>query len=62
MSFEEAELLRERAENFLRNAERLAEEGIYDLAAFSVEQYRQLILKYKLLVRAGSYPRTHFPS
>ena len=59
MSFEEAEILRERAEAFLRNAERLFREGEYDLAAFSIEQYCQLILKYKLLVKTGAYPRTH---
>lgn len=59
MSFEEAELLRRRAESFLRNALRLIEEGEADLAVFSLEQYCQLILKYKLLVYTGSYPRTH---
>ncbi|MCX8205114.1 MAG: HEPN domain-containing protein [Candidatus Nezhaarchaeota archaeon] len=59
MSFEEAEVLRERAEAFLKNAERLLEEGVYDLAAFNVEQYCQLMLKYKLLVKTGAYPRTH---
>jgi HEPN domain-containing protein len=59
VSFEEAELLRSRAESFLRNAQRLVEEGEADLAVFSLEQYCQLILKYKLLVYTGSYPRTH---
>ena len=59
MSFEEAELLRRRAESFLRNALRLIEEGEADIAVFSLEQYCQLILKYKLLVYTGSYPRTH---
>ena len=59
MSFEEAELLRSRAESFLRNAQRLIEEGEADIAVFSLEQYCQLILKYKLLVYTGSYPRTH---
>ena len=59
MSFEEAEVLRERAESFLANAERLFEEGVYDLAAFSIEQYCQLILKYKLLLKTGTYPRTY---
>ena len=29
------------------------------MAIFSLEQYCQLILRYKLLVRAGGYPRTH---
>ena len=59
MSFEEAEVLRERAESFLANAERLVEEGVYDLAAFSIEQYCRLILKYKLLLKTGTYPRTY---
>jgi Uncharacterized conserved protein related to C-terminal domain of eukaryotic chaperone, SACSIN len=59
MSLEEAELLRKRAEAFLRNAKNLIDEGEYDLAMFSLEQYCQLLLKYKLLVKRGSYPRTH---
>ena len=59
MSFEEADVIRKRAEAFLRNAVRLIEEGEYDLSVFNLEQYCQLILKYKLLVRKGSYPRTH---
>ncbi len=58
MSFEEAERLRARAEAFLRNAERLFQEGEYDLAAFSLEQYCQLALKYRLLVKTGAYPCT----
>jgi len=59
LSFEEAEVLRERAEAFLKNAERLVMEGVYDLAAFNIEQYCQLMLKYKLLIKTGTYPRTH---
>ena len=59
MSFEEAEVLRERAEAFLRNARNLLREGEHDLAAFSIEQYCQLILKYKLLIKTGTYPHTH---
>ncbi len=59
MSYEEAEVLRERAEAFLENARRLFREGKYDLAAFSIEQYCQLILKYKLLVKVDTYPRTN---
>jgi HEPN domain-containing protein len=58
VSFEEAELLRSRAESFLRNAQRLIEEGEADIAVFNLEQYCQLILKYKLLVYTGSHPRT----
>ncbi|WP_291764631.1 HEPN domain-containing protein [Caldivirga sp. UBA161] len=59
MSLEEAEVLRERAEAFLRNAKNLMREGEYDLAAFNMEQYCQLILKYKLLIKTGTYPRTY---
>lgn len=59
MSFEEAELLKKRAEAFLRTALRLIDEGEYDIAVFNLEQYCQLILKYKLLVKKGAYPRTH---
>ncbi|MEM4498242.1 MAG: HEPN domain-containing protein [Nitrososphaerota archaeon] len=59
MSADEAEILRMRAHAFLRNAKRLLDEGEYDLAAFNIEQFCQLILKYKLLVRTGTYPRTH---
>jgi HEPN domain-containing protein len=59
MSYEEAEILRSRAYSFLRNAKALFNEGEYDLAAFNVEQFCQLLLKYKLLMKTGSYPRTH---
>ncbi len=59
MSFKEVEIIKKRAYSFLRNAERLIEEGEYDLGMFNLEQYCQLILKYKLLVKKGSYPRTH---
>ncbi len=53
------ELLKQRAEMFLENARRLIADGVYDIAAFNIEQYCQLILKYKLLVKTGTYPRTH---
>ena len=59
MSFEEASIIRERPIAYLRNAKRLFEEGDYDLAAFSTEQFCQLLLKHKLLVQTGTYPRTH---
>jgi len=59
LSFEEAEILRRRAEAFLRNAERLIKEEEWDLAIFNLERYCQLIIKYKLLVLRGSYPRSH---
>lgn len=59
MSFEETEVIKERAESFYKNAEKLVDEGVWDLAAFNIEQYCQLILKHKLLVKTGIYPRTH---
>ena len=59
MSFEEAEILRRRAESFLRNADKLIKEKEWDLAIFNLEQYCQLMLKYKLLIKKGSYPRTY---
>ena len=58
MSMEEAETLKLRAEAFLKNAENLIEEGVYDIAAFNLEQYAQLILKHKLLTKTSTYPRT----
>ena len=59
MSIYEAEVLRERAYSFLKNARHLLEEKEFDLAAFNLEQFCQLLLKYKLLVKTGTYPRTH---
>lgn len=59
MSFEEVEILKERAETFLINSEKLISEGFFDLAVFNLEQYCQLMLKYKLLLKTGTYPRTH---
>ena len=53
------EVLRERAEAFLENARRLLADRSFDLAAFSLEQFCQLTLKYKLLLKTGTYPRTH---
>jgi len=58
LSFEEIELLKRRANAFLHNAERLIEEGEWDLAMFNLEQYCRLTLKYKL-AKKGAYPRTH---
>ncbi|MEO3992966.1 MAG: HEPN domain-containing protein [Desulfurococcaceae archaeon TW002] len=59
MSSEEAEILRIRAEEFLLNAEKLFSERFYDLCVFNLEQFYQLILKYKLLIKTGIYPTEH---
>jgi len=55
----EAEFLLRRARAFLETAEHLYSRGVYDIAAFSLEQAVQLMLKYRLLVATGSYPRTN---
>ena len=59
MSIDEFEILKERSEKFLRNAEQLIDQEIYDLAAFNIQQSVELYLKYKLLLSVGSYPKTH---
>ncbi|MGC8937273.1 MAG: HEPN domain-containing protein [Candidatus Methanomethylicaceae archaeon] len=59
MSYELVEILRKRAESFLKNSKTLIDEGEWDLAVFNLEQYCQLILKYKLLMEKGAYSRTH---
>lgn len=59
MSLEEAEVLKERSLVFLKNAEDLVNEEHYDIAAFNLEQYCQLMVKYKLLLKIGAYPRTN---
>ncbi len=59
MSFEEIEILKERAEKFLENGEYLLSKGVLDLAAFNIQQSVELYLKYKLFLLAGDYPKTH---
>jgi HEPN domain-containing protein len=59
MSYEEVEVLKERAFSFLKEAKRLADEGEWDLSVFCLEQYCQLYVNYKLLIKTGGYTRTH---
>ena len=59
MSLEDVNVLKERAIKFLKNAERLFDEKVYDIAAFNVQQFVELYLKYKLFIFAGEYPKTH---
>jgi HEPN domain-containing protein len=59
MSLEEIEILRERAEKFLKNGEYLLNNEVYDLAAFNIQQFVELYLKYKLFILSGDYPKTH---
>ncbi|MBS7627150.1 HEPN domain-containing protein [Candidatus Bathyarchaeota archaeon] len=55
---EEKNLLR-RSRDFMETAEYQTSRGLYDLAAFSLEQALQLFLKAKLLAEGVDYPRTH---
>ncbi len=55
----EVEYLRERAEEFYDNAKYNISRGFYNLAAFCIEQFMQLYLKYLLAKSIGYYPRTH---
>jgi len=52
------DFLRERALKFLENGKYLFSKGI-DLSAFNIEQFCQLILKYKISELVGDYPKTH---
>ncbi|AAB89633.1 MULTISPECIES: HEPN domain-containing protein [Archaeoglobus] len=58
MGIEEMEILRERAFKFLKNAEQLIESGVYDIAAFNIQQFVELYLKYALFKKVGDYPKT----
>lgn len=60
MGKEEGEFLKERAKEFLENAEDLLKKGVLALAAFNLEQAAQLYLKYFLFLKLGDYPKTHF--
>lgn len=49
----EIELMKRRAEAFLKNAEDLISKGFYDLAAFNIHHFVELYLL------TGDYPKTH---
>ena len=55
----EATIILRRARDFFENALQLFDRGKFDLAAFNLEQALQLLLKYKLLIEIGDYPKTH---
>ena len=55
----EAEVLKRRALDFLKQARRALEEDAYDVSCFLAEQSLQLYFKSVLLKIAGDYPRTH---
>lgn len=53
------DFLKQRAEEFLENANELLKKGKYSLAAFNFEQACQLYLKYYLFLKLKDYPKTH---
>lgn len=59
MSFEEARILRTRAETFLKHAKQALEREEYDFACFSSEQAAQLFIKCAMLELVGEVPRLH---
>ena len=50
------EYLKRRADEFLETAQYNFTKKMYDLAAFSVEQYMQLYLKYFLAKKSRLFP------
>jgi len=58
-ALEEFNTLLRRSRGFLETAKMQINAGMYDLAAFSLEQALQLYLKAMLLKYGGAYPRTH---
>lgn len=59
MSKFEADILKRRHAEFLREAESALSKGFYDVSCFLAEQALQLFLKYVLLRFVGDYPKTH---
>ena len=51
--------LRRKSDEFRKGADFYKSEGIYSLAAFSLGQALQLLLKYFLVEKTEDYPKTH---
>ena len=56
---EEVEIFLKKAKKFDSAARYFLREGVYDLAAFHIEQALQLYLKYILAKVIGYFPKTH---
>ncbi len=56
---DEIKVLLSRSRKFLITADLQMEEGMYDLAVFSIEQSLRLFLKAKLIEYGADYPRTY---
>ncbi|MEM5814898.1 MAG: HEPN domain-containing protein [Candidatus Aenigmatarchaeota archaeon] len=53
------EILKERADEFVKLAEYAYKRKRYDLAMFNLEQAIQLYLKYKIWQKLGDFEKTH---
>jgi HEPN domain-containing protein len=53
------EILKERADEFVKLAEYAYKRKRYDLAMFNLEQALQLYLKYKIWQKLGDFEKTH---
>jgi len=53
------EILKERADEFVKLAEYAYKRKRYDLAMFNLEQAAQLYLKYKIWQKLGDFEKTH---
>jgi HEPN domain-containing protein len=53
------EILKERADEFVKLAEYAYKRKRYDLAMFNLEQAVQLYLKYKIWQKLGDFEKTH---
>ncbi len=56
---EEGQRLLKRSRDFLETAKFQTDNGLYDLATFSLQQALELFLKSKVLEQGVNYPRTH---
>jgi len=54
--------LKNRAQEFWEEGNRLFQEGKYNLSAFNLEQAVQLWIKYLIGVKIGDWPKTHYLS
>ena len=59
MKIDEYRILLKRAEGFYKTALFQLDNGLFDLAAFSLEQYLKLFLKAVLLKNGIDFPRIH---
>ncbi|MCS7151642.1 MAG: HEPN domain-containing protein [Endomicrobia bacterium] len=57
---EKIDFLKQRAKEFWDEANRLFNEGKYNLAAFSLEQAVQLYIKYLIAKKVGEWPKIHY--